>query len=302
MYWTKERLIEDAKKYTSRVEWKKASQSAYALACASNWLDICCSHMERLVNPAGYWTRERCKEDAGKYKTKKKWAKDSGGAYDAALSNNWIDECCEHMEITGNRVKRALYAFEHPDKSVYVGLTYNYDERYESHMSKNKVLIEKYKLDGHIFKRFNIWYPIDIAGKMEIELIEEYRNNGWVILNKVKGGGGLGGNVLKWTKGAIVTEALKYTTRTEFRKNSNGAYSAACKIKILDEVCAHMTQLIHKDYTIEEIQNIALGCKTKTEFRKVHGGVCMAARKFGIFDEVCAHMLKGNNKKDEKKP
>lgn len=40
-YWTKERVIEDAKKYKSKMEWFKASQSAWATAQRNGWLDEC---------------------------------------------------------------------------------------------------------------------------------------------------------------------------------------------------------------------------------------------------------------------
>ena len=44
----------------------------------------------------------------------------------------------------------------------------------------------------------------------------------------------------KWFKEYIVAEAKKYNRRQKFKKGSPGAYSAARKQKILDEVCSHM--------------------------------------------------------------
>ena len=40
-YWTKERCIEDAKKYSSRYEWQKKSGSAYLSAWKNGWVDEC---------------------------------------------------------------------------------------------------------------------------------------------------------------------------------------------------------------------------------------------------------------------
>lgn len=43
-----------------------------------------------------------------------------------------------------------------------------------------------------------------------------------------------------WNKEKCRLEALKYSNRTEFSKQSNGAYTAALKKGWLDEICKHM--------------------------------------------------------------
>ena len=45
--------------------------------------------------PYGYWTKEKCQEEALKYKTKKDFKK--SGAYTVALKNGFLDEICIHM-------------------------------------------------------------------------------------------------------------------------------------------------------------------------------------------------------------
>lgn len=59
------------------------------------------------------------------------------------------------MQRLGNRFFRAIYAFEHPDKTVYVGLTCDYDRRYAEHMRNSDILIEKEKIGGQIFVKLN---------------------------------------------------------------------------------------------------------------------------------------------------
>lgn len=48
--------------------------------------------------PKGYWTLEKCKEDALDYTTRKEWQNKSSG-YISARRNNWIDICCNHMTL-----------------------------------------------------------------------------------------------------------------------------------------------------------------------------------------------------------
>jgi len=45
LYWTKERCIEESKKYSMRFHWIKASESSYNSAKRNGWLKECCAHM-----------------------------------------------------------------------------------------------------------------------------------------------------------------------------------------------------------------------------------------------------------------
>ncbi len=45
----------------------------------------------------GYWTKERCAEEALKYKTKTEFRKGSPGAESASIKNGWVDAVCGHM-------------------------------------------------------------------------------------------------------------------------------------------------------------------------------------------------------------
>ena len=120
-YWTKERLIDDAKKYNSRVEWKKASGSAYATAGTKGCLEECCAHMELLVKPVGYWTKERCIESAKKYPTIIAWSIGENGAYDAAKGTPWYTEATKHMVKTFSHGEYTIYSFllSHDIKFTY---------------------------------------------------------------------------------------------------------------------------------------------------------------------------------------
>ena len=104
---------------------------------------------------------------------------------------------------------------------------------------------------------------------------------------------------VKWTKETISKEAKKYKTRSEFQTKSNGAYKAAWKLGILDEVCSHMVCGLKNrklKWTKEAIQKEAKKYKTRKEFDVKAGGAYYAARKLGILDEVCSHMVCGQTR------
>lgn len=95
--WTLERVKEEALKYNSRNEFKINSPSAYIIANRNKWLNDVCYHMTGGRKLNGYWTLERVKEEALKYRTKKEFEKGSISAYNIAHKNGWIEDICSHM-------------------------------------------------------------------------------------------------------------------------------------------------------------------------------------------------------------
>lgn len=86
-YWTEERCLEEAKKYTSKGDFKKENKSAYYAAYKNGWLD---NYTWFEKKSTIYWTEERCLEEAKKYKTIIEFEKHARGAYAAARKNKWI--------------------------------------------------------------------------------------------------------------------------------------------------------------------------------------------------------------------
>lgn len=98
LYWTKERCHKEALKYKTRKEFKISNGSAYEASRRYKILDSVCSHMmTRKKKKRGYWTKERCQEEALKYRSRSEFTKSNKGAYNAARRNGWLDEICSHM-------------------------------------------------------------------------------------------------------------------------------------------------------------------------------------------------------------
>lgn len=221
---------------------------------SSNKVKIICSkHGEFLQTPAKHlmgqncpkcsinsralknlvWNKTNCINNARKYNTQIDWLKSSKGAYESARKNKWLNECCTHMEKSGSIYKRLIYAFEFPDNSVYVGLTYNSKKRKNTHLIDYKSQVYKHSMSSGLkakYKELTKYLDRDIAAKKEGEFLENYKLNGWNVLNKAKTGA-LGGSIIKWTKDNCLAEAKKYKTKTEWRKFSESSYVTACKNK-----------------------------------------------------------------------
>jgi len=297
-YWTIfENCFNDAQKYNTRVEWQLNSSKAYATALKNGWSKKCTAHMKYTVLPSDFYSFEMCFEEALKYKNKRDFKKNNSKVYSIAVSRGWLKDICTHMERLGNSYLRALYVYEHPDNSVYVGLTYNYQERYNSHMIKNKILIKKKALGGQVYKELGIFYPKEEAAIKEDELIEEYRANGWTILNKRKGGA-LGYNGRIVTKDKCIESAQKCKNRAEWIERFPGAHQAARRHGWFDECVIHMDLLMRHNYWTKDLcTESSSKFDTRSDWRKNDNAAYIAACKYGWLPECTAHMTPINGVK-----
>jgi len=97
-YWTKEKCQEVALKCKTKTEFNKKYSTASELSFKKGWLNEFCLHMKIKYKPYGYWTKEKCQEEALKYKTKSEFVKNSGSAYNVVYKNNWMRELCSHIK------------------------------------------------------------------------------------------------------------------------------------------------------------------------------------------------------------
>jgi len=117
--YTKEEILESAKKYNNQRDWHNNEVSIYRCAAGYNkkktsegdkqFWKSCIEHMEFIFKPNGHWTYERCKEEALKYDNYKDFRENSH-AYNVIKKNDWWDELCGH--ITSNRKRNGYWTYE----------------------------------------------------------------------------------------------------------------------------------------------------------------------------------------------
>lgn len=247
-----------------------------------------------------YWTKEKCIDEALKFNNRAMFKKKSGGAYNASIRGGWLSEVCSHMKMSGNRFNRLVYVYKFSDNYVYIGLTYNIEERDEKHrIDKRSSVYKHIKKTGLIPElTFTKYMHVDKASKLEGDTLEKYKKNGFLILNKAKTGI-IGGNNIKWTFEKCLEEAKKSKTRKEFYDKNNSAYNSARRYGWLDKVCAHMKtkKVKPKGYwTLEKCRDEAKKYKTKMEFYTKSPGAYTVLFKMGLLNIVCNNMRtkKGN--------
>ena len=293
-YWTKEKCHQEALKYKTKTEFRKYCCGAYRSSLYNNWLDVF-SHMNPLHKPKGYWTKEKCHQEALKYKTRTEFKNNTSSAYSIAYNNGWLDEICSQMEIIGNRYTRCIYVYEFKDNHAYVGLTYNLRKRNNSHLRKGCSPVYQHIENG--CKEYNLvqltdYIPVKDAQKLEKKYLNKYRKEEWDILNKATPGS-IGGTYYIWTYESVKEEALKYKSRVEFIKNASGAHDYAYTRNIMDDVCSHM-EYIQKPagyWTKEKCQKIALKYNKRSTFKNEGTNAYKAAIRKGWLDDICSHMI-----------
>ena len=189
------------------------------------------------------YTYDDCKITASNYKFRKDFYDNHPTIYNAAVNKGWINDVCNHMLVVGNRMNRMIYCFEFSDNHAYVGLTYNISKRVKGHYKKG--CVSKYILSSGLQpKLIHLTDYVDVKEAKELEgfYLEQYKLNGWVMLNTGKTGN-TGGDGILWTKEKCIEIAKECKNRKQFQVKNGSAYSEARIYGFLDEICQHMTPI-----------------------------------------------------------
>lgn len=301
-------LRDIAKKYKSKTEWRKNDSGSYAVVHKrknKTFMDDITSHMVRPKLDRAY-TDEQLRDIASKYKTKKDWRKNEEGAYVVAWKRGteFLNDITSHMKPLGSRHKRLIYAAEFPDKSVYVGLTYDESRRKKQHLddivnqAKNrKSAVYQYYQETGIKPEFKILtglLDLDESQKQEENFLKKYQNDGWKILNRVKTGG-LGGSYQIYTDDVLRNIAKKYKTKEDWKDNEPVSQNVARKRpEFYKDITSHMVRPPSEKlkYTDDVLRDIAKKYETIKDWNDNDNSSLTIARKRGreFFKDITSHM------------
>lgn len=99
----------------------------------------------------------------------------------------------------------------------------------------------------------------------------------------------------KYTDEFLMKEALKYKSRQEWSKTSNGQYQVALRNGIIEKCCKHMICSQSAKWTDQELLEEAKKHKTVTDWLKTNGGSYVTALKRGdeFYKIATSHMING---------
>jgi predicted GIY-YIG superfamily endonuclease len=252
-------------------------------------------------------TKEICQQEALKYQTKREFRANNRNVYTYAYNHGYLDEICKHMISLGDRKHKCVYCCEFPDNHVYVGITFDFNRRKKDREKKLRDTVTQYSNKTGLIpthKQLTDYLKTEEAVLLEAEFVKEYEKHNWIVLNKIKTGG-IGGDILYWTKERCLTEGLKFTRRSDFNLHSKGAYDSAKRNGWLNEIYLNMKVFDRKDlnlfWTKERCEIKALLCDTRIEFKKKYSGAYQSARRHKWLDEICKHMrIKKSGSDNEK--
>jgi len=94
--WTKDKVEEEAKKYTTRKDFKKNSHSAYVIAVREGWIDDVTQHMTWLQGKP--WTIDALKNEISKFRTLPELRKGNPSVYSAVYRLGLSDELFKNLK------------------------------------------------------------------------------------------------------------------------------------------------------------------------------------------------------------
>lgn len=267
------RTIEDCKevalKYKVMNVFQKNECGVYLYSKRRGWLHEITSHMKKNTK----WDISKMDEVhkiALKYQNRGEFCKKDEYYYEVARRFNWLDNICGHMESIGHKFKRMVYVYEFKDNTAYIGLTYNEKKRNTAHMNSDDSPVYKYMLKTKLLPIKKVltdgYIDSELAQKVEDGKVQEYKENGWKVLNRAKPGG-LGGMIRIWTMEKLIETASKYTLRSEFRRKEKKAWGVMWKLNIVDEICKNLINDDIVKYTEEMTINDIKKYTKLTDFR-----------------------------------
>jgi predicted GIY-YIG superfamily endonuclease len=247
------------------------------------------------------WTIEICKQYASQYETRTDFRNGCRKAYDVARKNDWLDEVCKDMKTFGDKYRRLIYAFEFSDKSVYIGLTNDFDRRIQEHTLSQMTTVRKYILNNNVTyecKKLTDYIDVNESKIKEGYFLRQYHEEGWSTINKCKTGG-IGKVDIMWDFESCRKEAKKYKQRTRFKEGSKSAYGISVRNGWLDEICDHMIDKFQSSrvWNFETCKNEAKKYKSRAELYKKNQSAYNVALKNGWLDKIyylteyCLHNL-----------
>ncbi|MBQ0141600.1 MAG: hypothetical protein KBT06_02155 [Prevotellaceae bacterium] len=295
--WTEELCIEEARKYTSKLTFLKGNAGAYKYASRKKMFDKFSWFIEE-KKPNGYWTEERCYEEAIKYESKKDFVRGCPAAHSAAVRHGWLETYewfgNERFDILGRIDCVYAYVFEE-FKTAYIGRTLmrRQKARDKEHIFNTESdAVAKFaenngcEIPPMMILEANL--TLSEGQKQEDSWKNHYINLGYELLNKAATGQGVGSlgaiNHGKWNKETCLIEAQKYQYVGDFEKQSASACAAARRngwIKEYTWLNKRWEPLWNKDTCFQEAKKYS----SRREFQTSAPGAYNKAIRNGWIDE-----------------
>lgn len=280
-YWTKERVFETAKKYTTKLDFRNEEPSCYATANKNGWLE----EMDWLESSQNYkWFFCSVYKVAKLCSSRGEFREKYNSAYNVALKNGWIEHYSWFAPVPEKWTYDRIYEIAKEMKSR-TQFQSTYPGAYEAAVRNNWLEEFVWLRSKNIGAKKLFFCTVYKAAKectTKNEFREKYvsefsaaQKNGWL-----QHFGWLKSTGYKWHFCKCWQEAKKFTSRSEFQKNSPAAYEAVVNKGWLN----HYSWLQSKNprkHCFCSVYKTAKLYKTRGDFRKFAPVEYNVARKKG---------------------
>lgn len=244
------------------------------------------------------WTYDKLKEEALKYNNRRDLRLESSKAYNTISKRGLLNELCSHMvnilpskEKVLSEALKYTYHKEFKETKYYnvakrLGIYKEVTAHLIAHSKWKKADIHKEALKYNTRTKFHDGSRLAYrAAKRKgiLDLMCSHMESPYR-LNKT------------WTVTYIEEIGSKYTSRSEFYKMDQVAYTKARKLGILDKISKDNNYRSLKVWTYDKLKLEALKYKTKSDFKANNRLAYVAMQKRGIVEKLCSHMNNTSSK------
>ena len=272
IFYSKEECLKQYQESKNLTEFKAKHTAAYRCCVENGWYDEICHSFFDWDKPK---TFEEAVERVKHYKDRSALWKVDHRMHYFLEKNGWLDKIPNLISKTDEKSKiHFVYVYEFPEyNTAYIGRTINIKQRHKQHLNKKCSISNFLREKNIIFS--DLKYPKILKSeltssesqKAECDYINLYKEKGWILLNKAKGGS-IGSLSRKWTKKVCMELSKQFKTKKEFRDAYRNAYFAAMEHKWLEEFTWLKKAKVKDKYTYEYCYEIAKQFTTNAEFRK----------------------------------
>lgn len=281
--WSFDKVIEEALKYDKRDDFRLNSSGAYGYAQRHAFLDEVYKHIEATRHPKDYWTHDKMREEALKYKTRNEFSDKSSSAYSKACSEGIINDICGHM-VTMKKVQNVFYCYKVDDTDIWkIGISNTQDVE-----KRIKSVLSQFLMEAP--SSVYLWTGKNVR-ELETKLKRRYKSKNVSLQTfetlKLLGVEGTSSKIDGKTEffhlsandvDTIVEQACRFQLK---KKN----YSPELLLELQEQQVK-----LHQTWTYDLLRSEALKYQTHSEFRKHNKQAYDTASRKKILAEVCEHM------------
>lgn len=192
--WSFEKIMTRASTYNTKRDWAKFDSPSYQAAKDRKLLDNqdIVGHMKILARKNTFFSVVRLFINHQEM-TPSQFRRRNSSAVAFSERHGFYEKARDkYLNVGGNYASRGIYAIEFVEqKSVYVGLTFNFKKRRLEHINKSSNKYVRYFIEsGYSFNFIEKtgYISSEAAKEMEEEILSKYIVSGWIKLNIARTG------------------------------------------------------------------------------------------------------------------